>query len=109
MFKSILSGAFLLIHPTKMDTMGAVLIEAGYFGCPSIAPRSFGVPELVLNEETGFILDVPFNANDFSTKIELLIDDKQLYNTLRKNTWNFTRQNLTWEHIGLKIKNRIIK
>jgi glycosyltransferase involved in cell wall biosynthesis len=106
-FKTILSDAFLLIHPTKMDTMGAVLIEAGYFGCPSIAPNSFGVPELVLDNKTGFILDVPFDANDFSDKIELLIEDKHLYNNLRENTWNFTRQNLTWESIGLKIRDRI--
>lgn len=106
-FKSILSDAFLLIHPTKMDTMGAVLIEAGYFGCPSIAPKSFGVPELVLDRKTGFILDVPFCATDFSNKIELLIEDKELYKNLRKNAWNFTRKHLTWESIGLKIRDRI--
>src|SRR5690606_25571477 len=27
-FRQILSNTFLLIHPTEMDTMGAVLIEA---------------------------------------------------------------------------------
>lgn len=107
MFKSILSDAFLLIHPTKMDTMGAVLIEAGYFGCPSIAPRSFGVPELVLNEETGFIVDVPFEANDFAEKIESLILNKHFYDKMRLNAWTYTRTQLTWDSIGNKIKNHI--
>ena len=106
-FKSILENAFLLIHPTKMDTMGAVLIEAGYFGCPSIAPKSFGVPELVLNNETGFIVDVPFEANDFAEKIESLILNKHFYDKMRLNAWTYTRTQLTWDSIGNKIKKHI--
>ena len=106
-FKRILSTAFLLIHPTKMDTMGAVLIEAGYFGCPSIAPKSFGIPELVLDEKTGFVVSLPFDYNSFVKKIELLIEDKNRYLIMRKNAWTYTRTKLTWEHIGLKLKNRI--
>lgn len=106
-FKTIISEAFLLIHPTKMDTMGAVLIEAGYYGCPSIAPRSFGVPELVINNETGFIVDVPFTANDFAKHIKQLIDDKDLYIEMRAKAWEYTRTKLTWESIGSLIYNRI--
>lgn len=106
-FKSILSDAFLLIHPTKMDTMGAVLIEAGYFGCPSIAPNSFGVPELVLNNKTGCIIDLPFDYISFVEKIELLIHDKSKYLLMRKNAWSYTRSVLTWEHIGKQLNNRI--
>ena len=106
-FKDILSKAFLLIHPTKMDTMGAVLIEAGYFGCPSIAPNSFGVPELVKDNVTGYIVDVPFNPNDFAQKIEILIKDEDKYLEFRKCAWEYTRGSLTWESIGVKIKNRI--
>jgi len=108
-FKQILSKAFLLIHPTKMDTMGAVLIEAGYFGCPSIAPKSFGIPELILNEKTGFVIDLPFDSHSFVKKIELLIQDKNRYLIMRKNAWTYTRSKLTWENIGAQIMNTIIR
>lgn len=108
-FKDILSNAFLLIHPTKMDTMGAVLIEAGYFGCPSIAPKRFGIPELVLNNETGYVIDLPFDYHRFAEKIESLLHNKSIYLTMRKMAWNYTRTELTWEHIGKKIYNSIAK
>lgn len=106
-FKDILSKAFLLIHPTKMDTMGAVLIEAGYFGCPSIAPKSFGIPELVLDNETGYVIDLPFDHDSFAEKMELLIQNKSTYLTMRKMAWDYTRTELTWERIGKKIYNAI--
>ena len=106
-FKNILSKAFLLIHPTKMDTMGAVLIEAGYFGCPSIAPKSFGIPELVLNNKTGYVIDLPIDYNNIAIKIEELIQEKDIYSNMRKMSWDYTRAQLTWENIGMKIESKI--
>lgn len=108
-FSAILSKAFLLIHPTKMDTMGAVLIEAGYFGCPSIAPRSFGIPELVLHNKTGIIVEVPFNADDFADEIIKLIKHKDDYLKMRENAWQYTRNELSWESVGHNISNTISK
>lgn len=106
-FKKLISEAFLLIHPTKMDTMGAVLIEAGYFGCPSIAPKSFGVPELVLHNKTGLIVDVPFSSQDFSDHINFLIENKSDYLNMREAARNYTTSKLTWESIGTLISNQI--
>ena len=106
-FRDILSGAFLLIHPTVMDTMGAVLIEAGYFGCPSIAPKSFGIPELIINNKTGLTVDVPFNSEDFSSKIINLIKNRDEYVMMRENVWKHTHSNLTWENIGSIINKHI--
>lgn len=106
-FSKILSRAFLLIHPTKMDTMGAVLVEAGYFGCPSIAPRSFGIPELVLHDDTGIIVENPFTAEDIIVKIEELINNEDQYMGMRAKVWDHTRAHLTWDAIGSKILNQI--
>lgn len=106
--QKILAEAFLLIHPTIMDTMGAVLIEAGYYGCPSIAPESFGIPELVLNKKTGIIVPKPFSFKDFESSIFRLIENKETYFEMRKNVWNYTHENLTWEKITKKIADSII-
>jgi len=108
-FTRILSEAFLLIHPTTMDTMGAVLIEAAYYGCPSIAPSSFGVPELVIHNKTGIIVKVPFTDSNFYNEIKELIENKEKYLTMRQNVWDFSRNKFTWNYIGniirLKINN----
>lgn len=95
-----LSKAFFLIHPTTMDTMGAVLLEAGYYGCPSIAPKSFGIPELIINNQTGVVVDTPFKAFDFVEPILFLIENKKDYLKMRKVAWEYTRNKLTWTNIG---------
>ena len=106
-FNTILSNSFLLIHPTIMDTMGAVLIEAAYFGCPSIAPDSFGIPELVIHNKTGVIVK-DLKPLTFAKCIEELISNPEKYYSLRKNAWNYSRQNLTWSVLGERIKETII-
>lgn len=107
-FKQLLSEAFLLIHPTTMDTMGAVLIEAGYFGCPSIAPKSFGIPELIIENKTGLLLDIPFNSDDIVNKIKTLINDKDQYQKMRISVKDDMVSRLSWESIGSKMSKKII-
>lgn len=106
-FQKALSKAFFLIHPTTMDTMGAVLIEAGYYGCPSIAPKSFGIPELLINSQTGIVVDTPFEASDFVKPILSLIENKETYYKMRKAAWDNTRNKLTWTYIGGLIASKI--
>jgi len=50
-FRSILASSFCLVHPTQSDTIAQGIIEAAYFGCPSIAPRRFAIPELILDRQ----------------------------------------------------------
>jgi glycosyltransferase involved in cell wall biosynthesis len=107
-FKQLLSEAFLLIHPTTMDTMGAVLIEAGYFGCPSIAPKSFGIPELIIENKTGLLLDIPFSSEDIVNKIKTLINDKNQYQKMRVSVKDDMVSRLSWESIGNKMSKKII-
>jgi len=97
-----LRSANYLVHPTKMDTMGAVIIEAGYFGCPSIAPRMFGIPDLIVDGKTGYLLA--------DVKPEIIADtirrsalDAAIYQELRKSCFEFYRTNLSWEAIGVKM------
>lgn len=106
-FKQILSNTFLLIHPTEMDTMGAVLIEAGYFGCPSIAPRRFGIPELIIENKTGMLLEIPFEAKDIASKIHELIENNDLYSQMRIDVRKDTVSRLSWSAIGIILKDKI--
>ncbi|NJO25252.1 MAG: glycosyltransferase family 4 protein [Bacteroidia bacterium] len=50
-YEEILSKATFLIHPTRMDATPTVLIEAAYFGCPSVAPAVFGIPDLIADKQ----------------------------------------------------------
>lgn len=110
-FQSLLSKATGLVHPTLMDTMGMVLIEAGYFGCPSITTRKFGIPELVKDKETGFLLDTPISTDQIVEFMRLLCNNNnnEDYYMLRKNAREYTSSNLTWEAYGRRIQNVLKK
>jgi starch synthase len=106
-FKSIIERSFFMIHPTKMDTMGAVIIESGYYGCPTIAPKRFGIPELIIDNETGLLVDVPFSVEDFVNPILTLIKNTSQYDQMRRSVREHTINNLSWQVLGEKISKKI--
>ena len=45
------------IFPSRTETLGLVLLEAMAAGCPVIAARSGGIPDLVTNGQNGYLFD----------------------------------------------------
>lgn len=99
-----LSTARALVHPTSMDTMGAVLIEAAYYGCPSLASNRFGIPELVINHRTGYLLDVPINVEQITQFMLRMCHNTTEYQELRRNARDHAISNLTWRAVGSRIE-----
>lgn len=93
---SYMANARALIHPTRKDTMGLVLIEAAYHGCPAITTRAFGVPEFVLHNETGILFDAPIEQSDVSKALLELCLDEARYQKFRGAAFDHSRQNLSW-------------
>ncbi len=63
--------------PQSVEGFGITFLEAGIYGCPVAAWRSGGVPEAVVDGETGLLVDegdVPMLA----TSVERLIKDVEL-------------------------------
>jgi glycosyltransferase involved in cell wall biosynthesis len=65
--------------PTKswMEQFGYVLIEAMACGKPIVASRCGAIPEIVIDNETGFLVE-PGDVNELAGKISLLISDSKL-------------------------------
>lgn len=103
LFQALLAKARGLVHPTSMDTMGMVLIEAGYYGCPSIATRQFGIPELIKDKSTGYLLNLPISVDQIAEFMEALCQNEENYILMRKATKHFTSTNLTWDAFGNRI------
>jgi glycosyltransferase involved in cell wall biosynthesis len=47
----------LPIFPSRTETLGLVLLEAMAAGCPVVAARSGGIPDIVTDGENGFLFD----------------------------------------------------
>ncbi|MGZ7014376.1 MAG: glycosyltransferase family 4 protein [Acidimicrobiales bacterium] len=55
----VLAAADLLVLPSLTEGIPAVAIEAGLAGLPVVAARVGGIPEVVVDGETGVLLDDP--------------------------------------------------
>jgi glycosyltransferase involved in cell wall biosynthesis len=101
--KHLYATAFALIHPTSSDIQPLVISEAGYFGCPAIAPRSFGIPDLIKHGATGFLIDLPLTGGAFAERILELCADPVKYAEMRKATREHALENQNWPAVGERI------
>jgi glycosyltransferase involved in cell wall biosynthesis len=81
---TILASARALVHPTNADTNPMILIEAGYFGCPSISTNICGIPEIVEDGVTGILLDAPPSVGFVAEAMERMIIDDEAYRLMRQ-------------------------
>ena len=65
------------IEPNDIEGFGIVFLEASSFGKPCIGGNTGGVPESVLNNKTGFLID-PKSQEEIKEKILLLLKNKNL-------------------------------
>lgn len=107
-FRLILSSAFCLVYPTTSDTIGQVIIECGYFGCPAIAPRQFAIPEIIKDKQTGVLINTPFQPSDFAAAMLWLIENPSTYREMRRQALNYCKENLTFRSVAAKIASRIL-
>jgi len=77
MIPMVMSDATALILPSNYDAFGLVLAEAMAVGTPVIASRVGGIPYVVDDGKTGFLVE-PGNAQALAEKILVLLENKSL-------------------------------
>ena len=82
-----------------VEGFGIALLEANYFGVPTIGSEKCGIEDAINNYKSGIIVN-PKDSLQIVKAIECLLSDKQLYSKESK-LW---AQKFTWEVI---IKNYI--
>lgn len=107
-FQTILQQCFLLVHPTREDTNPLVLVEAGYFGSPSVSIKDFAIPELILDKKTGLLLERPVSGNDVARKIAEILDSPN-YMLMRTEAREYATSNFSWEKTGRFMASQIKK
>jgi len=98
--EAILSSAFALVHPTVKDATPQVIVEAQYFGCPTIAPRSFGIPEMIVDGVTGCLVDAPPTVDEVADRMLWLCHNPAAYGNLRRAARARALDQFTWEKVG---------
>ena len=72
-----MAKSIALILPSNYDAFGLVLAEAMAVGTPVIATRVGGIPYVVKDGETGFLVE-PGDVDTLAEKMMLLLEDREL-------------------------------
>ncbi len=74
----VLAGVDLLALPSTLEATPYVILEAMSAGIPVVASRVFGIPELVTDGETGFLVEAG-DSDGFAKSISYLFSDMELF------------------------------
>ncbi|MBF2028031.1 MAG: glycosyltransferase family 1 protein [Oscillatoriales cyanobacterium C42_A2020_001] len=78
------ASADAFIFPSRTETLGLVLLEAMAAGCPVVAARSGGIPDIVEDGVNGFLFD-PKDENGAIAATQRLFANPNERETLRHN------------------------
>jgi len=74
----------IFLHATLADNFPLTVLEALSCGTPVIATDIGGIPEQIINQETGFLVP-PKDPIKMAEKIELLINEPEILNRMKFN------------------------
>ncbi|RZJ36239.1 MAG: glycosyltransferase family 1 protein [Flavobacterium sp.] len=92
----------LFLFTSNNEPTGGVLLEAYACRVPIVAANAGGIPEVVVDGETGLLAEVG-NPVDFARKVEKLLGDPDLQEKFRVNGYRFLTENFTKEVIAKKM------
>jgi N-acetyl-alpha-D-glucosaminyl L-malate synthase BshA len=82
--EELLRCADLFLLPSEQESFGLVALEAHAGGVPVIATRTGGLPEVVVEGETGFLVPVG-EIEEMTQKALQLLKNKDLHDSFQKN------------------------
>lgn len=105
----LFSNAYCFVLPTSKDMTPLVLVEAGSVGCPIISVNNFGISEIVMNNETGFLIDQNEELQDLLQKKMIFIaHDEVLRNKMGNAAKIHIHNNFNWKKTGEIIRNILL-
>ncbi len=93
----LISASDLLVLTSKIEGVPGVILEAAVQKVPGIAVNVGGVPEVLIDNETGLLLQ-DFDKNNFKTNVFRLLRDDKLRQTLGKKAYNMVQTNFNPEN-----------
>ncbi len=101
-FKSAYSAADVYVLPSEYEAFGIVLLEAMMCETPCIGTNVGGVPEVIEDGKTGYIVDYE-RSEELSKNMIHLLDDDQKRRMMGKAGRKRVLKKFTWERVAQQI------
>lgn len=98
----------LFLFTSNNEPTGGVLLESYACKVPIVAADAGGIPEVIVDGETGLLAKVG-NAEDFASKVNLLINDIALQEKFTTNGYQYLLDNFTKDVIAKKMFDELAK
>jgi glycosyltransferase involved in cell wall biosynthesis len=92
----LLNDATLVVMPSRIEGFGLVALEAAMMGRPVVAARVGGLPEVVLDRQTGFLVE-PCDTDAFAQAISRLLGDHEMARQFGDAAWRRAQQMFDWD------------
>ena len=92
----------VFLFTSKLEPTGGVLLEAYASKVPIVATRAGGIPEVVVENNTGLLCEKE-NPKEFANAVLRLLSDEQLRNSQVENGYQYLKENFTKEVIAAKM------
>lgn len=75
---AVLDATDVLLHPSRVDAFPTALLEALSAAVPVVATAVGGIPEIVVDGETGLLVPSPPLSEPLETALETMVEHEQL-------------------------------
>lgn len=100
---ALLERCHLMILPSAGEAFGIATAEAAHWGKPSVVSDAGGLPESVLDGETGRVVPVDAPAAAYADAVVELADDRGAYRRMARAALRRAQAQLTWDHWGDRV------
>lgn len=101
--KGYFHDAVCFVLPTSKDSTPLVLLESSSMGCPVVSTRRFGIPEMVLDGVTGFLLDDSEIEERLPRCMERFCSEEGLRGSMGAAAELHVMDRFTWNRVGERI------
>ncbi len=104
----ILPGLDIIALSSLNEGTPVSLIEAQAAGVPVITTNVGGVKDVVLHEETGFVVD-DFSLKSYSSYLKKLVEDEKIREKMSQNGWNHVKDKYNYTRLCKDVENLYVE
>jgi glycosyltransferase involved in cell wall biosynthesis len=98
----MMASSTVCIAPSLSEAFGLVNLEAHSVGTPVIASNIGGIPDIVVDGETGYLVQ-PGDSTQLADKIELILANRDLQRRLSEGARRRFAQTFSLDNINLQV------